>query len=207
MRGKRIHLGFPSQPRAGLRGSDRRAAQATISTEGLDESVAKDHQAQLFEQMGSVHGEVRRLSASLEVACWAENEITRVLRLSGEASGTERRRWQIELFFKELKSTLGFSQYSFIDFRAVEAWVNLAITTVLYLEYERITHMLDRRLSQDRQQWWHRQRLHGLCHAFRQEAERKQLEYIEKRIKTSGGLKKLQRLLAATIPQEYRVAA
>lgn len=116
-------------------------------------------------------------------------------------------RWQIELFFKELKSTLGFSQYSFIDFRAVEAWVNLAITTVLYLEHERITHMLDRRLSKDRQQWWQRQRLHGLCHAVRQANERDQLKYIEKRIKTSGGLKKLQRLLAASIPQEYRVAA
>ena len=116
-------------------------------------------------------------------------------------------RWQIELFFKEIKSTLGFSQYSFIDFRAVEAWVNLAITTVLYLEHERITHMQDRRLSQERRQWWQRQRLHGLCHAVRQASERDQLKYIEKRIKTSGGLKKLQRLLAASIPQEYRVAA
>ena len=116
-------------------------------------------------------------------------------------------RWQIELFFKELKSTLGFSQYSFIDFLAVEAWVNLAITTVLYLEYERITHMQDRRLSDDRRQWWQRQRLHGLCHAVRQASDHEQLKYIEKRIKTSGGLKKLQRLLAASIPQEYRVAA
>lgn len=115
-------------------------------------------------------------------------------------------RWQIELFFKELKSTLGFAQYSFIDFGAVEAWVNLAITTVLYLEHERITHMLDRRLSKDRRQWWQRQRLHGLCHAVRQASEREQLRYIEKRTKTSGGLKKLQRLLAASIPQEYRIA-
>src|SRR6056297_21963 len=85
--------------------------------------------------------------------------------------------------------------------------VSQAGTTVLYLEHERITHMLDRRLSKDRREWWERQRLHGLCHAFRQEAECKQLKYIEERTKTSGGLKKLQRLLAAAIPQEYRVAA
>jgi hypothetical protein len=111
------------------------------------------------------------------------------------------------LFFKELKSTLGFSQYSFIDFRAVDAWVNLAITTVLYLEHERITHIQDRRLSKDRRQWWQRQRLHGLCHAVRQSADREQLKYIEKRTKTFGGLKKLQRLLAVAIPQEYRDAA
>jgi hypothetical protein len=115
-------------------------------------------------------------------------------------------RWQIELFFKELKSTLGFSQYSFIDFRAVEAWVNLAIATVLYLEDERITHMRDKRLSKERRDWWQRQRLHGLCHAVRQEMERKQLVYIEKRTKTSGGIKKLQRLLANAIPHEYRAA-
>ena len=114
-------------------------------------------------------------------------------------------RWQIELFFKELKSTLGFAQYSFIDFRAVQAWVKLAITTVLYLEYERIVHMQDRRLSEDRRRWWARQRLHGLCHAVRQMIERDQLKYVEKRIKTSGGTQKLQRLLAVAIPQEYRI--
>ena len=32
-------------------------------------------------------------------------------------------RWQIELFFKELKSTLGFHQYQFQNFEAVEGWV------------------------------------------------------------------------------------
>ena len=116
-------------------------------------------------------------------------------------------RWQIELFFKELKSTLGFAQYSFTDFRAVEAWVQMAITTVLYLEYERIVHMQDRRLSQERRRWWSQQRLHGLCHAMRLDAERRQLRYIEKRTKTSGGLQKLQRLLAAAIPQEYQANA
>lgn len=116
-------------------------------------------------------------------------------------------RWQIELFFKELKSTLGFGQYSFMDFRAVEAWVELSITTVLYLEYELIVHIQDRRLCIERRQWWSRQRLHGLCHAMRHEIATMELKYIEKRTKTSGGLKKLQRLLAAAIPQEYRVAA
>ncbi len=116
-------------------------------------------------------------------------------------------RWQIELFFKELKSTLGFGQYSFRDFRAVQAWVQLAITTVLYLEYERIVHMQDRRLGDERRRWWSRQRLYGLCHAVRYNMENEELKFIEKRTKTSGGLQKLQRLLAAAIPKEYRVAA
>ena len=44
-------------------------------------------------------------------------------------------RWQIELFFKELKSTLGFHQYKFKTFEAVEGWGELTVTTVLYLEW------------------------------------------------------------------------
>ena len=32
-------------------------------------------------------------------------------------------RWQIELFFKEMKSFLGLSSYRFRDFKEVEGWV------------------------------------------------------------------------------------
>lgn len=116
-------------------------------------------------------------------------------------------RWQIELFFKELKSTLGFSQYSFQDFRAVKAWVEIAITTVLFLEHERIKNMQDRRLSEEAHRWWEAQRLHGLCHAYRQECAGKELKYLSDRLKTSGGIEKLKRLLANALPVEYRSAA
>jgi hypothetical protein len=115
-------------------------------------------------------------------------------------------RWQIELFFKELKSTLGFAQYSFQDFRAVKAWVEIAIAAVLFLEHERIRHMQDRRLSQETRQWWERQRLHGLCHAYRQECQGNELRYLSKRLKTSGGIAKLQRLLTKALPPEFSVA-
>jgi hypothetical protein len=115
-------------------------------------------------------------------------------------------RWQIELFFKELKSTLGFSQYSFQDFEAVKAWVEAAITTVLFLEYQRAKHLKDRRLSQKQRRWWETQRLHGLCAAFRQECEGQELTYLSKRLKTPGGIAKLQRLLATATPPEYRAS-
>lgn len=62
-------------------------------------------------------------------------------------------RWQIELFFKELKSTLGFAQYSFQKFPAVEAWAEIAIATVLFLEHERAKRLRDRRLSQESRRW------------------------------------------------------
>ena len=115
-------------------------------------------------------------------------------------------RWQIELFFKELKSTLGFAQYSFEKFSAVEAWAEIAITTVLFLEHERAKHLRDRRLSEERRRWWESQRLHGLCVAYRQECQGRELKYLSQRLKTPGGIAKLKRLLAAALPVEYRAA-
>jgi len=116
-------------------------------------------------------------------------------------------RWQIELFFKELKSTLGFNQYRFQSFAAVRAWAEIAVTTVLFLEHQRAQRLLDRRSSAERRAWWAAQRLHGLCAAFRQECEGKELQYLSARLKTPGGIAKLQRLLAAATPPEFRSAA
>jgi hypothetical protein len=116
-------------------------------------------------------------------------------------------RWQIELFFKELKSTLGFSQYSFEKFFAVKAWVETAITTVLFLEHQRAKRMKDRRLSQEQRRWWESQRLHGLCVAYRQECEGRELKYLSQRLKSPGGIAKLKRLLNAALPAEYRTGA
>jgi len=116
-------------------------------------------------------------------------------------------RWQIELFFKELKSTLGFAQYSFQKFSAVEAWAETTIMTVLFLEHERAKRLRDRRLSEESRRWWASQRLHGLCLAFRQECEGRELKYLSERLKTPGGIAKLKRLLAAALPAEYRTGA
>ncbi|MCA1601454.1 MAG: transposase [Acidobacteria bacterium] len=116
-------------------------------------------------------------------------------------------RWQIELFFKELKSTFGFSQYSFQRFAAVKAWVEIAISGVLFLEHERVKRLQDRRLSQERRDWWAAQRLHGLSLAFRQECDGRELKYLAARLKTPGGIAKLKRVLAAALPAEYRTAS
>jgi len=113
-------------------------------------------------------------------------------------------RWQIELFFKELKSTLGFAQYRFERFEAVEGWVNTAITTVLYLEWRRARQLARRDLKSESRRWWTMQRLHGLCEAIHQEAEGHELKYLSERLKTSGGISKLKRILMNAKPKEYR---
>ena len=117
-------------------------------------------------------------------------------------------RWQIELFFKELKSTLGFAQYSFEKFPAVEAWVGDSPSRRCCSWSTSVRNACaDRRLSQERRRWWESQRLHGLCVAYRQECEGRELKYLSQRLKTPGGIAKLQRLLAAALPAEFRAAA
>ncbi|MFO0897533.1 MAG: transposase [Pirellulales bacterium] len=63
-------------------------------------------------------------------------------------------RWQIELFFKELKSTFGFAQYRFRKFTVVQAWVELALSAVMFVEEQRARRLWDRRLSAATRRWW-----------------------------------------------------
>lgn len=115
-------------------------------------------------------------------------------------------RWQIELFFKELKSTLGFNQYRFRKFEAVHSWVQVALLTVLYLEWHRARKLRDRKLSDAQKAWWRAQRTYGLCRAIRQTAELKDLTAMAELIVTKTGRKKLKKRLQAALPLEYRAA-
>jgi len=116
-------------------------------------------------------------------------------------------RWQIELFFKELKSTLGFDQYRFRQFEKVESWLELVLVTFLYLEWYRARQLSRTNLADDEKDRWRRQRTHGLCVALRQETERADLDYFAEAVQTPGGIRRLKRKLRTTIQQEYRVAA
>jgi Transposase DDE domain len=116
-------------------------------------------------------------------------------------------RWQIELFFKELKSTLGFHQYQFQNFAAVEGWMELALTTFLYLEHYRVQQLSRRDLSDDEKRWWRHQRTYGLCQAVRSASEQSELQYIAECLATPGGIRKLKRLIRNSFPKEYRASA
>ncbi len=116
-------------------------------------------------------------------------------------------RWQVELFFKELKSTLGLQHYRFREFERVEHWVEMVLTTFLYLEWYRASQLRRRDLAEQKKQWWRWQRTYGLCLAVRQESEYADLEQIGTRLKTCNGLRRLKRLIRSAVPKEYRVAA
>jgi hypothetical protein len=115
-------------------------------------------------------------------------------------------RWQIELFFKELKSTLGFHQYRFQKFEPVEGWMELALTTFMYLEWYRVQQMSRRDLSEEQKRWWRHQRTYGLCQAVRSASEQNELKYIADRLETPGGTRKLKQIIRDSFPKEYREA-
>jgi hypothetical protein len=115
-------------------------------------------------------------------------------------------RWQIELFFKELKSTLGFHQYQFQKFESVEGWVELALAAFMYLERYRVQQMSRRDLDDEEKRWWQHQRTYGLCQAVRLASEQNELKYIADCLETPGGIRKLKRLIRDSFPNEYRAA-
>ena len=116
-------------------------------------------------------------------------------------------RWQIELFFKELKSTLGMDQYRFQKFAAVEGWIELSVLTMIYLEEHRLDQLARKNLSEAERNWWQRQRTHGLCQNIRLHSQQADLQFIADRLKTDGGTRKLKRLIEQSIPQEYRCSS
>jgi hypothetical protein len=116
-------------------------------------------------------------------------------------------RWQIELFFKELKSTLGFHQYRFRSLVKVETWVALCLLTFTYLEWYRARQLRQRRLRSKDKAWWRCQRTYGLCMAVRQQAEETELHRLADCTRTRTGLKRLKKLLRAARPLEYRQPA
>jgi hypothetical protein len=116
-------------------------------------------------------------------------------------------RWQIELFFKELKSTLGFDQYRFRRFDQVEGWLDMTLVTFLYLEWHRACQLQRSSLSEEEKERWRRQRTHGLCMAMRQQTEQADLDYVAEALQTEGGIRRLRRRLNRAAQKEYRAAA
>lgn len=115
-------------------------------------------------------------------------------------------RWQIELFFKELKSNLGMHHYRFRDFRCVEAWMQIYCFTFLYLEWIRAKQVKQAKTSHQRR-WWQRQRTHGLSLAVCQRLQEAELTALHRHTATRTGTKKLRKLLRHALATEYRYAA
>lgn len=115
-------------------------------------------------------------------------------------------RWQIELFFKEMKSTLGMHHYRFRQYEKVAAWTEAALVAFLYAEWIRARRLRSRRLGAEQKRWWRSQRTYGILRAVRQQAEAKELEELGRLANSKSGQKSLRKLLRAAQPPEYRPA-
>jgi hypothetical protein len=170
----------------------------------------------VYQRRQAVHsvGEVQLVFSTRKKPCKGQPVEVQKILMTNDLRLTARQivelyglRWQIELFFKELKSTLGFHQYRFRRFERVEGWVEMALVTVLYLEWYRARQLKRRELCQEKRRWWQWQRLHGLCVAVRQAAEDADLKQIARRLETPTGLQGLRRLFKRAIPKEHQPAA
>lgn len=113
-------------------------------------------------------------------------------------------RWQIELFFKELKNELGMHQYRFRDWRRVNAWMEVYCCTMAYLEWLRTKQISDQRLTKKQREKWKRYRTHGLVQAVRTSLELHQIRELQHCVRTPSGIRRLKRKLKQLPQTEYQ---
>jgi hypothetical protein len=113
-------------------------------------------------------------------------------------------RWQVELFFKELKSTLGFHRYRFRRFAKVEGWVQGCLVAFCYLEWYRAQQLARPDLAEPDKRWWRDQRSFGLALAVAEQAQENDLAQLFRWSATRTGRRKLRRCLRQALPREYR---
>jgi hypothetical protein len=112
-------------------------------------------------------------------------------------------RWQIEVFFREMKSDLGLSNYRVRDFQEVEGWVQACCIAFGYLEWYR----LRRREGSQRKEWWFRQRTRELALPVRQEIEWLDLQQAATEMESEEGRARLRACLRRAVPLEQRRSA
>jgi Transposase DDE domain len=115
-------------------------------------------------------------------------------------------RWQIELFFKECKGTLGLHRYRFRQFVKVENWVQACLVSFVYVEWYRAWQLCRRDREEGAKAWWRWQRCYGVSGALGQATEQDDLRRVYRLSQTPSGQRKLRKCLRAALPREYRPA-
>jgi hypothetical protein len=109
-------------------------------------------------------------------------------------------RWQVEQFFKELKSDLGLSRYRVRSFVEVEGWVQVCCIAFVYLEWYRLRC----RGEAERKEWWWRQRTRGLALQVQRASEWADVERVATALDSAAGRAQLRACLRRAVPLEQR---
>jgi len=107
-------------------------------------------------------------------------------------------RWQVELFFRELKSRMQFERYVLMKFEAVERYLDLLLMGLLLLEEQRL-----RDLQRDGDQVgavWVQARTTDRLRMLEEACQQWNLAYLEERLRTPGGTRRLLRELRRRSP-------
>ena len=113
-------------------------------------------------------------------------------RTAAEAVQLYDLRWQIELFFKECKGTLGLHRYRFREFVKVENWVQACLVSFVYLEWYRAWQLGRRDQDEGCKGWWRWQRCYGVSVAMGQATEEHDLRRVYRLSETPTGQRKLR---------------
>jgi Transposase DDE domain len=104
-------------------------------------------------------------------------------------------RWQIEVFFRELKGQLGLQDYQGTQFASYERYVTLALLGYMVLEYQRLRGLKGEAKSEEPHGGWETARTAVLLQQVRREAVRCDLHWIGERLKTRSGRRLLRQAL------------
>jgi len=104
-------------------------------------------------------------------------------------------RWQIELYFKELKSYLGLGDYQMLPFQAIVRHVDCVIMSFMYLEHLRICKL---KVDPKSKQWRYARTLQ-MSYVVQHEVRMTTIAYL-KRASKNGTFSKLEQKLMEKLP-------
>jgi hypothetical protein len=104
-------------------------------------------------------------------------------------------RWQVEVFFRELKGLLGLQDYQGKEFASFERYVTLVLLGYLVLEYQRLRGLQGKAEREEPRGGWPAARTATLLRQVHREAVRADLRWVERRLETPGGRRQLRKAL------------
>ena len=107
-------------------------------------------------------------------------------------------RWQVELFFRELKSRMQFECYVLMKFEAVERYLDLLLMGLLLLEQQRLRDMQRKGIKVGAV--WVQARTTDRLRMLEVLTQRWNVQWIEHRLRTAGGRRRLLRELLRQAP-------
>jgi len=105
-------------------------------------------------------------------------------------------RWQIELYFKELKSYLGLGNYQTLSFRAIIRHVDCVVMAFMYLEHIRVSKLRD---YPDDKRWLYARTLQ-MSYVLQHEVRMTNFNHLKRAIKKEKVLNELEQKLMEKLP-------